>query len=291
MSSALTVYQINEQERLLHLFIFVDWILNMCPFSKKQKVGRKADLTDVELITLALWRFYLGFSDWKHAYLCYLTRYHEEFPKLPSYKNFLQGINRVAVKALWILGILMYIARKDNTLLKLIDSSALPVCKNTRIPSHKVMRRLASRDKTSQGWYYGLKLHLVIDTLGNLLVIRITTASVNDRVPVVSMLKDLIGKFIADAGYVSKKLKNKLFKLGKDFITAVRNNMRQLMTKDQHVLLKKRQLVEIALSQIKDRLGIATSLPRSITGMLAHYIYTLLAYQTFKVLRFKAVNS
>ena len=64
--------------------------------------------------------------------------------------------------------------------------------------------------------------------------------------------------------------------------------MKQLMTKEQHEDLKRRQLVEVVLSQIKDRMGMASTLPRSVTGMLSHYIYTLLAYQMF---RFVPVNS
>lgn len=290
MTSAPIVYQETEADRLLHLFMFVDRMLTICPFTKTHP-GPLADLTDAELVTLALWRFHTGFSDWKHAYLCYVTHYTKEFPKLPSYKNFITGINRVAVKALWVLAALMYLARKDNMLLKIIDSSALPVCKNKRISSHKVMKQFASRGKTSQGWYYGMKLHLVIDTLGSLLSVRITTGSIQDRKVTLSMLSRLFGIILADAGYCSLPLKTKLFHLGKDFVTAVRNNMRQLMTKEQHQLLKRRQWVEVVLSSIKDRMKMATSLPRSVTGMLAHYIYTLLAYQTFKVLNFKAINS
>ena len=85
---------------------------------------------------------------------------------------------------------------------------------------------------------------------------------------------------------MSYPLKKLLFTLGKDFVTGVRNNMQQLMTNAQHQLLKRRQWIEIVYSQLKDRLKMAISLPRSVTGMLAHYIYTLLAYQTFKVLSF-----
>lgn len=298
MFSAPIVYQTfkqeeqeKEQDRLLILFLFVDTLLSMIPRKKKGAPGPAGNLTDTELVTLALWRFHMKFKDWKHAYFCFLLHYSGEFPKLPSYKNFITGINRVAVKAIWVLGMLMYMARKDNTLLKFLDSSALPVCKNKRISSHKVMRQFATRSHTSQGWFYGMKLHVVIDTVGNLLNVRITTGTVDDRIPVVSMLKDILGIFVADAGYVSRPLKYKLFQMGKDFVTGVRNTMKQIMTKDQHALLKKRQWVEIVFSLIKDRLGIATSLPRSVTGMLAHYIYTLLAYQTFKVLSFKAINS
>jgi len=287
MTSAPIVYQNNEQDRLLHLFIFVDEALKMIPSKKKQKrTGRRARLTEAELITLALWRFHLKFHDWKHAYLCYLTHYSKEFPNLPSYKSFIQGINRVSVKALWILALLMKIARKDNTLLKMIDSSSLPVCKNTRRASHRVMKAWATSSKTSQGWFYGMKLHLIVDSLGNLLSTRITTGEVDDRKPVISMLKGILGTLLADVGYVKADLKYKLFKLGKDFVTCVRKNMKQLMSKSQHQLLKKRQWVEICLSNLKDRLKIATSLPRSVTGVFAHYIYTLLAYQTFKVLSF-----
>lgn len=259
-------------------------MLNRCPYKNQKHPGKQVDLSDSELVTLALWRFAMGFKDWQHAYTCYATHLSKEFPKLPTYKNFITGINRVAIKALWILAVLMAMAKKDNTLLKILDSSALPVCKNRRISSHKVMVSYATRSQTSTGWFYGMKVHAVINTLGNLLACRITTGIVDDRVPVTAMVKDLLGQFVTDAGYVSLPLKTKLFRLGKDFITAVRANMQQLMTRAQHATMRKRQLVEIAFAKIKDRLGMATSLPRSVTGILTHYIYTLLAYQSFKVL-------
>lgn len=282
MISAPIVYQNSEIDSLLLLFLFVDRILSVLP--KEEHPGPKGSLNDTELITLALFRFHLGFKDWKHTYRCFKSSYYREFPHLPAYKNFLGGINRVSLKALWILGILMYVGRRDNRLLKIVDSTPLPVCKKYRTFTHKVMKQFASKGHNSQGVFYGLKLHAVVDTLGNLLSIRLTTGRVNDREPVLSMLRDIFGTILADAGYVSAPLKEKLFSLGKDFITGVRKNMKQLLTKSQHELLKKRQWVETIFSQIKDRLGMVTSLPRSPKGMIAHYIFTLLAYQIFKVL-------
>jgi hypothetical protein len=62
-------------------------------------------------------------------------------------------------------------------------------------------------------------------------------------------------------------------------MTGVKKIMRKLMTKWQHTLLKARQIVETVFSVVKFRLGMDTSLPRSVMGYFAHYVWCLLAYQ------------
>ncbi len=50
-----------------------------------------------------------------------------------------------------------------------MDATSLKVCHNKRISSHKVFKNVAARGKTSVNWFFGLKLHLVInDQLRNI---------------------------------------------------------------------------------------------------------------------------
>lgn len=48
-----------------------------------------------------------------------------------------------------------------------MDSTSLKVCHNRRIPQHKVFEDLAARGKTSVDWFFGFKLHLVVNNRGS----------------------------------------------------------------------------------------------------------------------------
>ena len=75
-----------------------------------------------------------------------------------------------------------------------VDSTPLCACKNIRIPRHKTFKDVAGRGKSSTGWFYGFKLHLMVDDCGKILSFSITRGNVDDRVPVPKMAKNFIGK-------------------------------------------------------------------------------------------------
>lgn len=277
----------SDEELLTVIYVLVDTILTQLRdkrLKSERRSGRKPALTESELITLAIFRFHLGFSTLKHTYRFYYQYLKKLFPNLPRYQNFVGGINRVSGLAGQILKILMKIKGSGNPGLKIIDSLPLPVCDARRSGTNKVMEGLATVSRSSRGWYYGLKLHGVIDEVGNILNVRITTAAVDDRSPVKNLIKDLTGKFVADAGYLSEELTRSLRGMGKSLLTGFRKNMKKLLTTKDHETLKKRQYIETIFSVLTERLKIRTSLPRSIQGMLSHYIYTLTAYQISKFL-------
>jgi hypothetical protein len=72
-----------------------------------------------------------------------------------------------------------------------MDSTCLKVCHNRRINQHKVFKDIAARGKTSVDWFFGLKLHLVINDKGELLNFQITPGNVDDRKPVPDLLQHL----------------------------------------------------------------------------------------------------
>lgn len=206
------------------------------------------------------------------------TRFEYEF-KLPVYKNFVLLMNKYAKLILVLINMLLQINQKQAGVIKLIDSTPIPVCKNYRIRKHKTMRRFASRSKTQLGWFYGLKLHALTDLYGNLLEIRFTTGNVNDRVVLDGFLDRLYHSIIiADAGYLSKRLTKKAQKHGNILLTCLRKNSLRLASFLDICLLNLRPRIEILFSILKERLGLITSLPRSVDGYLAHYIHVIFGY-------------
>jgi hypothetical protein len=117
------------------------------------------------------------------------------------------------------------------------------------------------------GWFCGLKLHLVSDLKGNILMIRFTTGSIDDRVILNKFLDKLENSLIiTDAGYVSGRLEKKARKNNSILLTVIRNNMKKITTPIQNYLLNLRPRVETVFSILKEKLGLVTSLPRSELG-------------------------
>lgn len=247
-----------------------------------QKIGRPRCLSLAEVATISLIKAEYQVKTWKGLYKLLRDRFHREF-KLPAYQNFVATMNNAARELVVLINGLLQINMKKAGTIKLVDSTPLPVCKNKRISRHKTMKRLASRKKSTMGWFYGLKLHVISDLKGNVLLIEFTTGSVDDRIPLDRFLEKLTNSLvIADAGYVSETLEQKATKNNNILITVSRSNMKKVTTYAHNLLLNLRNRVETVFSILKTKLGLVTSLPRSEKGYLAHYIHCIFGYCCLK---------
>ena len=153
------------------------------------------------------------------------------------------------------------------------------MCENPRIEQHRVFAGIATRGKTSTGWFFGFKLHLTVNDCGELLDITITAANVDDREPLPGLLEGMFGKVIADKGYVSQKLAALLLGQGIELITKVRKNMkeRELSSADKF-LLRKRAIIESVIDQLKNISQVEHTRHRAWTGFLWNVVASLIAY-------------
>ena len=136
------------------------------------------------------------------------------------------------------------------------------------------------RYNTKKGTFFGLKLHLISDFNRKILRIKFTQGNVDDRKPVMDMSDEIWGLLIGDAGYVSKKLEKEFYQEYKRiFMSKPRKNMNKLATDLELKLYDTRALIELNFRSLKMFHGLVTSLPRSVAGYFANYIYSLLAYQ------------
>lgn len=245
---------------------------------------KKHNLSIAEIASLAIFRFFTGHRNWKDFYR-HIKAYHaKDFPNLPTYQNFLHAVNHLSGFAMCLLEGFMHIFRKGTKTedLKFADSTRLPVCNIKREFSHKVAKNMATKSKTTMGWFYGFRLHIIANELHHILNFKITTATTDERVALETMWADVFGMIVADAGYIGKTWSEKAQKLGKNLFAGVRANMKKIMTKADHQFFKMRQHVEIVFSVLKLRFGLETSLPRSPLGFLSHYLWTITAYQLKK---------
>ncbi len=129
------------------------------------------------------------------------------------------------------------------------------------------------------GWFFGFKLHIVINHKGELMAVKITPGNTDDRKPLDAMTEDLTGKLLADKGYISKDLFRKLWDRGLHLITGIRKNMRNhLIPLGDKLLHRKRFLVETVFDKLKSSMGIEHTRHRSATNAFVHILSCLVAY-------------
>lgn len=217
------------------------------------------------------------YRNFKHFYLDHVCVYWREyFPGLPSYQRFVEWMPST------LLPLCVYLKHcfGQCTGISFIDATALKVCHNRRISSHKVFDKLAARGKTSVDWFFGFKLHLVVNEIGELLNVQITPGNVDDREPVPDLLESLFGKVFGDRGYVSKSLAQQLLEsFGIEFFAKPRRNMKNsLMRLTDKLLSRKRFIIETIIDQLKNISQIEHSRHRSPVNFGVNLLCGLIAY-------------
>lgn len=243
----------------------------------KNKRRRKHHMSLSEILTILVLFHVLNFRNFKHFYR-FLQYYHaKDFPDLISYNRF------VEIKSSFIIPLCIFFEAIKGKCdgVSYIDSTPITVCKNKRIYSHKVFKKLAKIGKSTMGWFYGFKLHMIINRSADILGVQLTTGNIDDRNVVKDLCKDVFGKVFGDKGYISKDLFSDLFKQGIEIITSLRKNMKPKIigTQDsQH--LSKRSLIESSFNVLKNSCHLEHSRHRSplnfcvnIMGSLCGYVF------------------
>lgn len=241
-----------------------------------KKPGPQPKLYMSEIMTILIQFHQSHYRDFK-AYYTKHVQVHQskEFPQLVSYTRFVELIPS-ALAPLCLYGLEQ---RVPSHGLAFVDSTPLPVCHNKRIPRHRVFADLAKRGKNSLGYFYGFKLHLVVDDCGNILAFCLTPANVDDRKPVRQLARNLWGKLVGDKGYISRELFEALLAQDLQLITPLRKNMQnRLMPLADKLLARKRSLIETINDQLKNISQISHSRHRSPINFLVNLVAGLIAY-------------
>ena len=201
---------------------------------KTRRRARKLRLSEMMTILVAFHQNH--YRNFKHYYLNQVVvHWRKAFPELPSYQRFVEWMPST------LLPLCVYLKQSfgNCTGISFADSTSLKVCHNRRISQHRVFENLAARGKTSVDWFFGFKLHLVVNEYGELLNLQLTPGNIDDRKPVPDLLKSIFGKVFADRGYVSQKLATQLLKeLGLEFFAKPRRNMKNRLMRLTDKLLE-----------------------------------------------------
>ena len=202
-------------------------------------------------------------------------QYRDCFGAIPHYDRLISLMPRLFAPLM----VLLHSVSGEPTGVCFADSTKLAVCHNRRIHRHKVFEGLAARGKTSMGWFYGLKLHFVINHKGQIVALRITRGNRADSTVLEEMTKHLAGKLYADKGYIGQELFKRLWRRGLHLITGIRRNMKNyLMPLADKVMLRKRFAVETVLDTLKSEMGLEHSRHRSVVNAMVHVLSCLVAY-------------
>jgi hypothetical protein len=270
---------------ILELFCSVDdfwlqfaprWHRELLAAGKRQRV-RATQMHQSEMMTILIQFQQSHYRTFKAYYTEYVQRHlRSEFPRQVSYQRFIELMPTLLAAPVAYL----HTQVGHCTGISFIDSTKLCVCHNPRIHQHRVFAGRAARGKTSVSWFYGFKLHLVVNDAGELLAFCLTPGNVDDRRPVPKLAHRLFGALYGDKGYLSQPLAEQLLVTqGLRLITKLRKKMHnRLLLLSDKLLLRKRAIIETINDQLKNVCQIEHSRHRSPINFLVHLIAGLIAY-------------
>ena len=276
-----------SENKLIELYIELDdllesyqkFVVEMKGLTSK-KTTRVPVLSGSEVGTILVAYHYSGYKNFEYYYKrLILGQYNSWFPDAPSYECFLSYIPRATdMMTLWLLYTCM---RSIRTNLYFVDSKKLEVCHVKREKSHKVFKEYAKKGKSSMGWFYGLKLHMVVNNLGQIISFKFTPGNVadNNHSLLLELFEDLEGYCVGDKGYISK-LFVFFYEKKLHLITRPRKNMKQIPVLPIHnKLLNKRGVIESVYDILTSICDLEHSRHRKPENAYNHMTAALIAYQ------------
>jgi len=180
---------ITHIAKLLKIYYDIDEFLKELELAVKQsaiegktiykKPTRTPQMSGSEIATIIVFYHFSGMKCFEYFYKrMVLQDLKKEFPKAVSYERFVA----LAPRVMPFLALFMSFQRKGReTSIYYADSKKLPICHNRRIYQNKVFDGLATRGKSSTGWFYGFKLFLVINQFGEVLKFMVTAGNIADN--------------------------------------------------------------------------------------------------------------
>ena len=248
-----------DEIEIIELFCMIDDFTkrfnDMCnlkqiAYTKPKIRNRKSRTTLSEVMTILVSFHRSNYRTFKHFFIreCKKTWRHL-FPHLVGYSQFI----RLVQEAFFPLFCFTQEHLGNSTGIGFVDSTVLTSCHIKRVYSHKTFKQQAAWGKTTTGWFYGFKLHLVINHHAEIIAFQITSGNVDDRKPVPDMMNGKDGKLFGDRGYISSKLCLELLKRGVHLMTKVKKNMKnQLLSLYDKYLLRKRAIIESVNNLLKN---------------------------------------
>jgi hypothetical protein len=272
------IKQNNTQLQLTSIYKIKQVLKKKLVIFKPFNRGRSPLLSTLDIATITYLQGLYQIKTLKSLHLFVLDNYKNYF-KIPCYSSFVRTVN---LNTKYLLPFIK--TNSNNSTMKIIDSTPLEVCKIQREKRHKTCKVISSKSYNGMYWYYGLKLHILIEPSGSIIDARITTARIHDsKLHSIFIPKYPNSIYIADKGYLSKDNRVLAALYNSSIFTPIRKNMKssELAKKDINSYPRIRKRVETVFSILKGKYNLISTLPRSVNGYLAHYIRCLFQYSMF----------
>ncbi|MEJ4088307.1 IS982 family transposase [Galbibacter orientalis] len=248
----------------------------------KKKRNRKSKMSDSEVITIMILFHLKGYRCLKHFYINHVTQYmKDDFPETVSYNRFVE-LQKKHILPMTIFLQTCCLGKCSG--ISFLDSTVIKACHYKREKQNKVFKGVAAKGRGTMGWFYGFKLHIIINERGEIIDFLITQGNVDDRQP----LKDktfhdkVFGKIFADRGYIGKDLFEKLFIDGIHLITKIKKNMKNALVHIyDKILLRKRAVAESVNDILKNQCQIEHTRHRSFDNFISNLVSGLIAYSFY----------
>lgn len=250
--------------------------------NQQKRRNRPSRMSDSEVITIMLLFHLKGYRCLKHFYINHVSKHMKnDFPDTVSYNRFVE-LQKKSVLPMVLF--LQTCCMGQCSGISFLDSTVIKACHYKREKQNKVFKGIANKGKGTMGWFFGFKLHIVINERGQIIDFLITQGNVDDRQP----LRDktfhdkIFGKIFADRGYIGKDLFEELFVDGIHLVTKIRKNMKNaLMHIYDKILLRKRAVIESVNDILKNQCQIEHTRHRSFDNFLTNLISGLIAYSFY----------
>ncbi|MEM1358236.1 MAG: IS982 family transposase [Bacteroidota bacterium] len=273
----------DKSDKLISIFVDFDDLVQLvhCQMLPSQRAafGFSSRMSISEIASILIFYHHSEYKNFQYYYHSMVElELRHYFPCLLSYKRFLRLIEHVLP---YMLAFRHWQCRQSElTQLYFIDSKRLPVCHNRRIASHRVFRGIAQRGKSSTGFFYGFKVHLIINNLGQIMQFAFTPANVadNNHDLLRQLSQGIKGRCYGDKGYVSS-IFEELFQKGFRLVAKLRDNMKNKLCEIQDRYgMAKRGLIESVNDLLMTICDIEHTRHRKPENAFTHMAAALVAY-------------
>lgn len=268
-----------QPHHITDVYCMVD---DMLPKATNPTRGRPSVLANSELATMLIWNTLVVKQKTIKDIYVHMKLYHQQdFPRMPNYQSFVKHCHRIIPDLSHMLASLL----QQQTEVRIMDSTMIPVCKLIRADSHKVAKKVAQFGKNHQGWHYGFKLHASVDLKGRLCGLALTPANQHDAQMMAHILNEYTKVAVGDGGYTARVMREYIWKRYGTIVVSPPHfkQTKKVAALWQVTLLKMRPKIESVFDFLKEHLHLVTSFPRSVKGYLFHYLRILLGYQMMVV--------
>jgi hypothetical protein len=196
------------EDQLTKLYVFVDDFLTTHPplLHWRRSPPDTPFLADSEVLTIALLQGCFGVASLKQTYRLMAHNYRSAFSRLCSYPQWMARLQALAAQISALLVATSQLPASCAAFY-LIDAKPLPVCHHLRHGRVRLLREEGAYwGKTSKGWFFGFKLHVLRHLGGRIVNLVLTPGNWDDRAPVLALLDGGDGGVtLGDLGYRGKQ--------------------------------------------------------------------------------------